>query len=311
MAEQREEESLRRDGGFYRKRLSRGRFRDVRSFDADGQAVSDQKAVFKKAEAKRGTSLVIVICVAAFLMAFALAMLYTAGLLLARANRQLEQERCYQLAKSFSEVLDEELTRYTCPVGAAADPSAPAGSQAPDDQCFYSYVRKFLNGVYGEYDPDHPDETIFHYTGAGMDADTKRNYGNVRVVLYKEANPDAAAMSGDVPDVTNPESVIDADIYLYDFTVEVTAESEDGKLSCRYSTEYRQSEIYEVAFTTTGGIRVYWDETNGIWHEGSESGIEYDPLTHPAETIRYQYSKDNVKQCIFKNIYEKAGGSTP
>ena len=42
-----------------------------------------------RAESKKGSTLVIVVCVSAFLMAFALAMLYTAGLLLSRANRRL------------------------------------------------------------------------------------------------------------------------------------------------------------------------------------------------------------------------------
>ena len=52
-----------------------------------------------RVESKKGSTLVIVVCVSAFLMAFALAMLYTSGLLLSRANRRLEQERSYQLAQ--------------------------------------------------------------------------------------------------------------------------------------------------------------------------------------------------------------------
>ena len=44
-------------------------------------------------KAREGSSLAIVICVSAFLMAFALAMLYAAGLSVSRANRRLEQER--------------------------------------------------------------------------------------------------------------------------------------------------------------------------------------------------------------------------
>ena len=63
----------------------------------------------KKTGDKNGSTLVIVVCVSALLMAFALAMFYTAGLLLARANRRLEQERSYQLAQSFAKVLEEEL----------------------------------------------------------------------------------------------------------------------------------------------------------------------------------------------------------
>ena len=94
---------------------------------------------------KNGSTLVVVVCVSAFLMAFALAMLYTAGLLLSRANRRLEQERSYQLAQSFAQVLDQELK---------ADYDKP--ENAPE-KSFYRYVYNFLEGRYGEYDPDHPD----------------------------------------------------------------------------------------------------------------------------------------------------------
>ena len=55
----------------------------------------------------------IVLCVSAFFLAFAAAIVYTAGLLTAEANERLEQERCYQLAKSYAKVLDTELTSYT------------------------------------------------------------------------------------------------------------------------------------------------------------------------------------------------------
>ena len=63
-----------------------------------------------RVKAKNGSTLVIVVCVSALLMAFALAMLYTAGLLLSRANRRLEQERSYLLAQSFAQVLEQELS---------------------------------------------------------------------------------------------------------------------------------------------------------------------------------------------------------
>ena len=114
-------------------------------------------------ESKKGSTLVIVVCVSAFLMAFALAMLYTAGLLLSRANRRLEQERSYQLAQSFANVLEQELK---------ADYDKP--ENAPE-KSFYRYVYQFLEGRYGEYDPDHKDETIFHYTAALPDGvDTEK-----------------------------------------------------------------------------------------------------------------------------------------
>ena len=66
-----------------------------------------------KENRKKGISMAIVLCAAAFLVAFAAAIVYTAGLLTAEANERLEQERCYQLAKSYAKVLDTELTSYT------------------------------------------------------------------------------------------------------------------------------------------------------------------------------------------------------
>ena len=132
----------------------------------------------KKTGDKNGSTLVIVVCISALLMAFALAMLYTAGLLLARAHRRLEQERSYQLAQSFAKVLEEELK---------ADYDKP--ENAPE-KSFYRYVDNFLEGRYGEYDPDHPDETIFHYTAALPEGVDTEKYGTIKVVMYKEANQD-------------------------------------------------------------------------------------------------------------------------
>ena len=66
-----------------------------------------------KENRKKGISMAIVLCVSAFFLAFAAAIVYTAGLLTAEANERLEQERCYQLAKSYAKVLDTELTSYT------------------------------------------------------------------------------------------------------------------------------------------------------------------------------------------------------
>ena len=52
----------------------------------------------------------IVVCVMYF-FAFAAAILYTAGMLTAQSNQRLKEERCYQLAKSYSDVLKNELTK--------------------------------------------------------------------------------------------------------------------------------------------------------------------------------------------------------
>ena len=60
---------------------------------------------------KNGISMAVVLCVSAFFVAFAAAILYTAGMLTAQSNLRLKQERCSQLAKSAADVLDQELQK--------------------------------------------------------------------------------------------------------------------------------------------------------------------------------------------------------
>ena len=234
---------------------------------------------------KNGSTLVVVVCVSAFLMAFALAMLYTAGLLLSRANRRLEQERSYQLAQSFAQVLDQELK---------ADYDKP--ENAPE-KSFYRYVYNFLEGRYGEYDPDHPDETIFHYTAALPEGVDTNKYGTVKVVMYKEANQDQDVdMSGELLKDQSVDDILNNRIVRYIFTVEVTADI-DG-VSYSYSTVYRQMATYEVKFKHDGK-NIVWD---GSWHEylsSPEYIVDWDK-----GNIQYEYQSDKITHCDFANAHE-------
>lgn len=253
----------------------------------------------QKIRAKKGSSLVIVVCVSVFLMAFALAMVYSSGLLLARANRRLEQERSYRLAQSFAQTLDAELKKYEQPgiLGGTGMGVAPVGS-------FYDYAYKFLEGTYGEFDPDHPDETIFHYTAASPAGTDKDKYGAIKVILYKEANQEQDVdMSGEISP-QDVDTVLDKRIIRYIFTVEVTANL--NGVSYSYSTEYRQMAAYKVDFTYQG-TPVYWDGSQ--WHKGSQSGEEFNP--DASSNIQYEYRSDsnNITACIFENAYEEAGAN--
>lgn len=249
----------------------------------------------QKIRTKKGSSLVIVVCVSAFLMAFALAMLYSSGLLLARANRRLEQERSYRLAQSFAQSLDAELKKYN-------KPSALGGADSAPNDSFYEYVYKFLEGTYGEYDPDHPDETVFHYTAASPTGTDMDKYGTIRVVMYKEVNQEQDVdMSGEIgPE--EADAIINEGIIRYIFTVEVTADL-DG-VSCSYSTEYRQKASYKVNFMYNGS-QVFWKD--GKWHSGSQDGPEIP--SDMMNKIQYEYLSDSnsITACTFENAYKEGG----
>ena len=65
-----------------------------------------------KLNRRSGVAMVLVLCVSAFFVAFAAAMVYAAGMVTAQSNQRLKEERCYQLAKSYGKVLTNELSKY-------------------------------------------------------------------------------------------------------------------------------------------------------------------------------------------------------
>ena len=110
---------------------------------------------------RSGVSLVIALCAVAVLIGLSLSIVYSSSMLLSRANRKIGRERCYQLAQSFAQVLDSELTAYNTErtdLGGADD--------------------KWLDA----YDADDPEHTTYYYSAGDEDDD----YGKVTVMLRKQ-----------------------------------------------------------------------------------------------------------------------------
>lgn len=143
-----------------------------------------------KENRKKGVSLAVVLCVSAFFIAFAAAILYTAGLLTSRSSERLQEERSYQLARSFSEVLGTELEAYS-----QKDEPDVSGT-------FYQFANLFLDETrYQEYSKDNPKSTSYQFVVDGTTAgnlfqDTVGGgYGNLRVTLRKEPNETEISLS--------------------------------------------------------------------------------------------------------------------
>ncbi|WP_370849103.1 hypothetical protein [Gemmiger formicilis] len=58
---------------------------------------------------EQGLSMILVLCIGALFVALSAALVYAASVLTANANRQLLEQEAYQLATSFSDVLEGEL----------------------------------------------------------------------------------------------------------------------------------------------------------------------------------------------------------
>lgn len=239
----------------------------------------------------RGSSLPLVICVAAFMLAFSLALVYTAGLMMSRAGKKVEQERCCQLASTFARQLDRELKK--------------------DKSSFQEFVNKFLSSsAYNEYNPENPS-TVYHYIAEDNVDDS---YGVIKVRLYKELNEEEQdTLSGylqKVNDNANFTTVVEErqnqTFQRYIFTVEVIAQL--GELSYNYSTEYFRQDKYRVVFSHNG-MTIVWDGSE--WKEGDMAGAVYEGWKGSEEPIQYQYLiEENPISVKYRNVHAEPGMET-
>lgn len=260
-----------------------------------------------KANAKNGISMAVVLCVSAFFIAFAAAILYTAGLVTAQSNQRLKEERCYQLAKSYAGVLTDELKKY--------DTKYDTQGNVTGSGTFYAFANKFLDDEkYLEYNSDYKDSTQYHFVVNASDLSdlskgtlSDKNYGNLSVTLKKEQNTDEdmdpITKGGNINvtdsnsgDYTNTIQLLEnTTVRQYILTVEVTAYYEDE--SYTYTTEYTRAERYPVSFTCEGQT-IVWDSSSRSWKEGNSGGSVFD--VPEGANIAYKYMKSSPTLCKFE-----------
>ena len=248
---------------------------------------------------KKGASLVIVVCVSAFLVAFALAMVYTAGLMLSQANRRIEQERCRQLAVSFARVLEKELLQYE------KTENAPTNS-------FYLFACRFLeDSRYMEYNPDYPESTVYHYSAGESPAGD--DYGKITVVLYKENDWEGDRITGTLnynPNETAQDPLSEVAVAHYTLTVEVIADT--GKTSFQHATVYNQQANYDesaVLFEAEDGRKLKWESESRKWLV-SNTGNEFEITTTTVINYEIQPHIDHLTGCKFSKTIQEAGDVT-
>ena len=257
---------------------------------------------------KKGISMVIVLCVSAFFIALAAAIIYMAGVLTAGSGKRLLEERCYQLSKSYAELLDKELLRYQ---------NKKSTDAAPIGKTFYYFANQFLDeSRYLEYSEDYPDATSYSFAPYGTDMNNPaqstvaEGYGNISITLRKELNTDETNPGeGTIPAGSGSytqriEALQNTSIRKYILSVAVTAWLED--ISYTYTTEYTREEKYNVEFTYDGQTIVWVaTESGGDWHIGNSAGT----VVTPTDEIHYRYVESDTTESRFVENLTKTDDS--
>ena len=91
---------------------------------------------------QQGLAMILVLCLGALFVALAAALVYAASLMMANADRQLPEQDVYELAVSFSDVLEQELLHYT---GAKEKDGAMTETRASATLSTISTLKKALS----------------------------------------------------------------------------------------------------------------------------------------------------------------------
>ena len=204
---------------------------------------------------QQGFAMILVLCLGALFVALAAALVYAASLMLSNANRQLPEQDVYELAASFSDVLEQELLHYT---GLNAD-----GTANDDGSLGYfinnTYVRKGgIKNVYGE-DTDHTftlqapadaDELTVTLRKTlseayGETADESTSDSNILISYDIASNTDLQNLSEVMK--SREQSYEKNGLADYDITVTVKV-TKDGE-SYAVTRKYRHTGKYRIYYT--------------------------------------------------------------
>lgn len=265
---------------------------------------------------RSGVSLIVALCAVAVLIGLSLSIVYSSSMLLSRANRKIGRERCYQLAKSFSEVLTNELEAYNTDrsdLGGTDDKTASAANQP-----FYLYANHVLE-KFPVYDTDKPDETTYYYTTGNADDEYGKVTVSLRSIDTKADDPTERNGEFSYNDRRAQTTAIAAETFLhYQLMVRVTIEL--GADSYTYITQYNREDGYEPIYTwkgsDSGEFRVYW--VNGEFCKSAngsepvspsrstdEDGSEHEEIV----TIAYRYDSDKMTYKKYSPMYGPDGGA--
>ena len=204
---------------------------------------------------QQGFAMILVLCLGALFVALAAALVYAASLMLSNANRQLPEQDVYELAASFSDVLEQELLHYT---GLNAD-----GTANNDGSLGYfinnTYVRKGgIKNVYGE-DTDH---TFTLQAPAGVDELTvtlrktlSEAYGETADESTSDSNILISYDIASSTDLQNLSEVMKSREQSYeknglaDYDITVTVKVTRDEESYAVTRKYRHTGKYRIYYT--------------------------------------------------------------
>ena len=255
---------------------------------------------------QQGLAMILVLCLGALFVALAAALVYAASLMMANADRQLPEQDVYELAVSFSDVLEQELLHYT-----GAKEKDGAMTEENDQSIGY-----FINHIYvkkGSIDNPYGDDTDHTFT-----LQAPEGIDEMTVTLNKHPSDDVDEGGNVIDNEPITENLSNLLIKLRnqsengstmnvdDYVIRVTVKVVKGDQSYSYTRKYKHTGIYSYYYTLDDNVTRYSfsgaEGDTALKLTNMATREERTVTKNDASTLYLRYSMDTDSACIFTRI---------
>ena len=246
-----------------------------------------------------GIAILLVLCLGALFVALAAALGYAASVLTANANSQLREQQAYQLAVSFSDVLEKELNTET------------------------SEFADFINGTYmnsvaygTNIYTQESGKTVMNGSAAGTNAagadkltltlqrrpGAEADYLTAGIpITYSTADDLAKTLSGK----QSPEHTVK------DLELDITVKAEKDGVSYAYTVNYVRSAHYDVLYYTLDNddaTHYTWNASDKKFHAGAAT-VDVTGANNPKVTLHYNTTQKPTGVTYTRGVRSQKGAT--
>lgn len=246
-----------------------------------------------------GIAILLVLCLGALFVALAAALGYAASVLTANANSQLREQQTYQLAVSFSDVLEQELNK---------------------DSEFATFINDtYMNSVaYGtNIYTQESGKTVMNGSAAGTNA-----AGADKLTLTLQRRPGAEAddlTAGVSIPYSNADDLAETlsgkqspEYTVKDLELDITVKAEKDGVSYAYTVNYVRSAHYDVSYYTLNNddaTHYTWDASDKKFHTGSTT-VDVTGANNPQVTLHYDTTQKPLTNITYTRGLRSQKGAT-
>lgn len=247
-----------------------------------------------------GIAILLVLCLGALFVALAAALGYAASVLTANANSQLREQQTYQLAVSFSDVLEKELNK---------------------DSEFAKFINKtYMNSVaYGtNIYTQESGKTVMNGSAAATNA---AEADKLTLTLQRRPGTEADYLTAgrsipysDADDLAKTLSEMESTTHtVKDLELDVTVQAEKDGVSYAYTVNYVRSAHYNVYYTldTDDTTHYRWDATGKKFYVSKidEEGVKVTDTYKPTVTLHYDTTQKPTGVTYTRGLRSQKGAT--